>query len=316
MTIEEFSDMWRAPDGWPVRRASIPPRTAARGSLLFLAGRGDHMEKYAETMRHWAGQGWRVDSFDWRGQGGSGRFARDATVGHVEDFRCWIDDLQAYCAQWRSSHPGPHVVVAHSMGGHLALHALAQQRMRVDAAVLVAPMLGIAAGGIPRPLAAALAGFACSLGHAERSLWRSRRTTPQLMSAMRAVLTHSPERFEEEARLRRERPDLVLDAPSWGWMRAAYRSIALLERPGYLERVTTPILILATKGDRLVSAPAIARTVRRLPHARVHFYGRDVAHEILREVDSVRDDALARIADFLDDHARARRQAKRTGLQG
>lgn len=314
--IEEFSDIWHAPDGWPVRRARFPARRAARGSLLFLAGRGDHMEKYAETMRHWAGQGWHVDSFDWRGQGGSGRFARDAMVGHVEDFRCWIDDLKDYCAQWRSSHPGPHAVVAHSMGGHLALHALAQQRIRVDAAVLVAPMLGIAAGGIPRPLAAALAGFACSLGHAERSLWRPRPAAPHLTPAIRTMLTHSAERFEAEARLRRERPDLVLDAPSWGWMRAAYRSIALLERSGYLERVTTPILILATKGDRLVSAPAIARMARRLPDAQVHFYGRHVAHEILREVDSVRDDALARIAAFLDDHAPARLQAERARQKG
>jgi len=316
MMIEEFSDIWHAPDGWPVRRARVPARQHRRGSLLFLAGRGDHMEKYAETMDHWAQQGWGVDSFDWRGQGGSGRFARDSTIGHVEDFKCWLDDLQAYCAQWRSGHPGPHVAVAHSMGGHLALHALAQRRVELDAAVLVAPMLGIAAGGIPRPLAAALAGFACSLGHSERSLWRSPRTTPHLMTAMRTMLTHCPERFEQEARLRRERPELVLDAPSWGWMRAAYRSIALLERPGYLEGVTTPMLILATKGDRLVPAPAIARMARRLPHARVHFYGRDVAHEILREVDRVRDDALARIASFFDDHAPAGRLAERARQKG
>lgn len=309
MTIEDYSDTWHAPDGWPIRRAKVPARQAPRGSLLFLAGRGDHMEKYVETLHHWADRGWCVDSFDWRGQGGSGRFSSDTRLGHVEDFGCWLDDLQAYCAQWRASHPGPHVIVAHSMGGHLALRALADERIAVDAVVLIAPMLGIAAGGIPRPMAAVLADFACSLGHAERSLWRSRRTTPQLMTAMRSILTHSPERFDQEVRLRREHPELVLDAPSWGWMRAAYRSIALLDRPGYLEGVTTPMLILATKGDRLVSAPAIARTVRRLPHARVHFYGRGVAHEILREVDSVRDDALARIDAFLDEHVPAGEEA-------
>ena len=316
MVIDDFSDTWHAPDGWPLRRATVPASRGKRGSLLFLAGRGDHMEKYAETIHHWAGRGWRVDSFDWRGQGGSGRFARDATVGHVEDFGCWLGDLHAYCTEWRASRSGPHVIVAHSMGGHLALRALAERRIDADAAVLVAPMLGIAAGGMPRPLAAAISHFACSLGHAERSLWRSRRTTPQFMTAMRTMLTHSPERFEQEARLRRERPELVLDAPSWGWMRAAYRSIALLDRVGYLEGVTTPMLILATKGDRLVSAPAIARAARRLPHARVHFYGRDVAHEILREVDSVRDDALARIDAFLSDHAPALRQTERARQKG
>lgn len=316
MTIEQHSDIWLAPDGWPIRRARLPARQVPRGSLLFLAGRGDHMEKYAETLHHWADRGWRVDSFDWRGQGGSGRFSSDALLGHVEDFGCWLDDLEAYCAQWRADHPGPHVIVAHSMGGHLALRALADRRIAADAVVLVAPMLGIAAAGIPFPLGARIAGLACSLGQAERSLWRSSPPTPTVMAAMRTTLTHSQERFDQEARLRRERPELALDAPSWGWMRAAYRSIALLDRPGYLEGVKTPMLILATKGDRLVSAPAIARKARHLPHAHLHFYGRGVAHEILREVDSVRDDALARIDAFLDDHAPAGQQAERVRQKG
>jgi lysophospholipase len=57
----------------------------------------------------------------------------------------------------------------------------------------------------------------------------------------------------------------------------------LSPRPGYLERIRTPLLILASEGDIVVSTPDILRAALRLPDARVHVYGKDVAHEILRE---------------------------------
>lgn len=277
-----------------------------RGSLLFLSGRADHMEKYAETLHDWAARGWRVESFDWRGQGGSGRLHEDGLLGHVDDFACWLDDLEAYAREWRARGPGPHVVVAHSMGGHLLLRALAEKRVDADAAVLVAPMLGIHAGGVPHMVADRIVRAMCAMGNHRRSLWPPRGRRSAMDAAIRTTLTHSKARFDQEIKVRRERPDLIVDSPSWGWLRAAYHSIALLERPDSVEQVRTPLLILVSRADRLVSCPAIMRMVRRLPHARTHVYGRQAAHEILREVDSVRDDALARIDAFLDETAPAR----------
>ena len=71
-----------------------------------------------------------------------------------------------------------------------------------------------------------------------------------------------------------------------------------------IARIATPLLILATDADQLVSTPAIRRVAARLPSARLHIYGREAAHEILRELDPVRLDALARIDAFLDEAAR------------
>lgn len=304
--IDHLSDIWHTPDGWPLRRVKLTGRSGrGRGSLLFLSGRGDHMEKYAETLHHWADQGWVVENFDWRGQGGSGRFTDDSRTGHAEDLSHWIDDLEAYCAEWRARTDAPHVIVAHSMGGHIALRALAEDRIEADAVVLIAPMFGINAAGLPHGMGSWLARTACALGHSTRPVLRLGHRRHKVMNAVRTTLTHSAERYEQEARVRRERPDLVMDAPSWGWLRAAYSSISVLNRPGYVENVTTPVLILATRGDRLISVGAVSRIARRLPHAEVHYYGREVAHEILREVDRFRDDALARIDAFFDRHARS-----------
>lgn len=303
MTAASF-DFWMTPDGWPLRTVRLEGG-GARGALLFLGGRGDPIEKYRETLDHWAQGGWAVESFDWRGQGGSGRFVDDPQLGHADDFSVWLADLDAYASEWRARTAGPHVMVGHSMGGHLLLRALVEGRVEADAAVLVAPMIGIHAGGLPGPFARNIAGAACAMGHARRSLWPQKVRQARLEEAIRTTLTHSKERYAQELRLRREQPDLMVDAPSWGWLNAAYRSMARLSEPGLAEGMRTPTFMLATSGDRLVSTPAIAKMARRLPDAHLHLYGRNVAHEILREVDAVRDDALRRIDAFFDERAPA-----------
>lgn len=108
---------WTAPDGWPLRAFAWPAEGTPRGSILFQGGRGDIFEKYLETMDHWHGQGWTITSFDWRGQGGSGRLTAKKNCGHIEDFAQYVADLRAFYSEWVAATPGPHVVMGHSMGG-------------------------------------------------------------------------------------------------------------------------------------------------------------------------------------------------------
>src|SRR5687767_14536090 len=104
---------WTAKDGWPHRTFEWPQRQKesereARGSILFLGGRGDIFEKYLESFDHWHRAGWGVASFDWRAQGGSGRLSSDPGCGHAASFAPWIDDLATYVEQWRAASPGPY----------------------------------------------------------------------------------------------------------------------------------------------------------------------------------------------------------------
>src|SRR6478735_2315541 len=164
-------DSWDAPDGWPLRRLAWPG--AERGSLLFLGGRGDIFEKYYEAFEHWHRGGWSLDSFDWRGQGGSGRLSDDPMCGHASDFAPWIEDLAAFFTEWRASTKGPHVIVAHSMGGHLTLRALVERRIAPDAAALVAPMLGMKSAPFGPRLAARVARLRCRIAGPERRAWKT-----------------------------------------------------------------------------------------------------------------------------------------------
>ena len=60
------------------------------------------------------------------------------------------------------------------------------------------------------------------------------------------------------------------------------------------------MLLLVASADKLVAPRAAIRLAARLPRATVHIDGAQAAHELLREIDVVRNDALGRITAFLD----------------
>ena len=291
---------WHAADGHAVRRIDWPaPAAGARGSLLFLPGRGDFYEKYLETLDHWHDLGWRVTASDWRGQAGSGRLGHDAVTGHIDDFSTWVADLAVLWREWKASTPGPHVLAGHSMGGHLVLRAVAEGLVDPDGVLLSAPMLGFAANLLPDPVMHAAARLMKALGDPARPAWKWSEKPGQPPEGRAALLTHDEARYADELWWREARPELVMGPGSWGWVERGYASMRGLFAPGKLESVRQPVLILATDNDKLVCFGAIARAAARIPGARLVNYGKAAHHEILREADAVRGPALAEADAFL-----------------
>jgi lysophospholipase len=298
---EAAETTWKLPDGHALRRIDWAlPRGTAHGSLLFMPGRADAYEKYLESLNHWYRCGWGITAADWRGQAGSGRLGADAVTGHVEDFAVWIDDLAALWNAWKAGTPGPHVLVAHSMGGHIALRALAEKRIDPDALVLSAPMLGIIGLKLPLPLLHGVAKLMTRIGDKRRPAWKWSERPGEVPEERINLLTHDANRYADELWWRGQRKELNMGAASWGWVERAYDSVRRLERPGALEAIQTPVLMLATTADRLVDFAAIARAVRRLPKGELLRFGAEASHEILREIDPVRDKALAAVDAFFD----------------
>lgn len=293
--------VWSAGDGHAIRRIDwARPEGAARGSLLFMPGRGDAYEKYLESLGHWHARGWRVTAADWRGQSGSGRLGGDEVTGHVDDFAVWVDDLAGFWAEWTRDAPGPHVLAGHSMGGHLVLRALAEGKVDPAALVLTAPMLGLHPRFVPPAVLHAVARLMCTLGDPRRPAWKWSEKPGEPPASRIELLTFDAERYADELWWRETRPELVMGPGSWGWIAAALASIRLLNRPAVLESVRTPVLMLATTADRLVEFTAIERAARRLPRGELVRFGVEARHEILREADAVRGAALTAIDRFLD----------------
>lgn len=298
-----FSE-WRAADGWPLRRFDLAAAPGAhRGSILFQGGRGDIVEKYLELIAHWHERGWSVTSFDWRGQGGSGRLGADPHCGHIDTFDSFVADYRAFYADWVTESAGPHVAVGHSMGGHLLLRALVERAARPDAAVLVAPMLGLHSPLGPRG-GGWLAGLMCRVGNPARLAWKVNEI-PATHQSRQKLLTHDPERYADELWWRETNPELAFGPPSWQWVREAFASTWRLNHDPALADMTVPTLMLVAEADRLVRARTALAIAARLPDCEVVRFGPESAHEILREADPVRDRAIAAIDGFLDQRAPA-----------
>lgn len=296
--------MWLAGDGHPIRTIEWSPPPAGvnpRGSILFMAGRGDAYEKYLETFEHWRLRGWQVTAADWRGQGGSGRLGNDDATGHIDDFALWIADLADFWGEWAEGRQGPLVLAGHSMGGHLTLRAVIEKALdpAPDALVLSAPMLDVFPEAVPLPVKRWLATAMAGVGDDKRPAWKMSEKPGSSIASRQTLLTHDPERYEDELWWRQERPELRLGPGSWAWVKAAAESSTTLFRKGALESVDVPVFIVATNADRLVSPSAIRTALARLPNARSLIFGKEARHEILREEDCVRTIALAAIDDFL-----------------
>ena len=297
-------DAWRAADGWLLRTFDWPAGGAARGSILFQCGRGDFFEKYLESFAHWHAAGWRITSLDWRAQAGSGRATPLPNVGHIADFAHYIDDIRAFWSDWAAVADGPRVAFGHSMGGHLILRALAEKAIAPDAAVLVAPMLGLHSPVGPR-LGEALAKAMGRLGDSARPAWKGNER-PNTRFTRQQLLTHDPARYADELWWQAQNPELVTGPPSWNWVMQGFESTRRLRDSPALAALATPVLMLVAEADQLVDPKAALAVAARLPDARVVRFGAESAHEILREADPVRDRALGEIDRFLDSRARGR----------
>lgn len=296
--------MWTAADGWKLRRFDWPaPVGGQRGSILFQGGRGDIFEKYLEVFGHWHAAGWSIASVDWRGQAGSGRTTDHPRCGDIDDFARFITDLRGFAGEWVAGTPGPHVAIGHSMGGHLLLRGMVEGAIRPDAAVLVAPMLGLK-GPFGPAFGERLAKLLGAMGKVTRPAWKGNER-PHTLQSRQVLLTHDVSRYADEQFWHEANPGIVTGPPSWRWLIEAFRSTRGLRESDALQRLDVPILALVAEADGLVDPAAALDQLGRLPDAEIVRFGSESAHEILREADGVRDRAIAAIDAFLDQRAPA-----------
>ncbi|MFZ0240336.1 MAG: alpha/beta hydrolase, partial [Desulfobacterales bacterium] len=276
-----------------------PGGRQARGSVVLLGGRKEFLEKYVETAADLTRRGLAVFSFDWRGQGLSGRRLADRCKGYVRDYRHYVQDLAEFfqhCVQPEAARPV--FILAHSMGAHVALRFLHRHPPAVDKAVLVSPMLDIDTKPFPRWLVAGLARLGRLIGADEALVPGSGRRTNVDRPFAGNTLTADPRRFAVEKNAVAVNPDLALSGVTFAWLSATLASIAHIRRPGYLEQIHTPMLMVAAAADRVVSVAAQRRACRRLAGCRLMVIP-GARHEILMETDAIRSQFWRAFDDFI-----------------
>jgi len=293
---EGAEPFWFAADDGARLRAAWLPAEAPRGCVVLLGGRVEFIEKYFETAEAFRDRCYDVAMMDWRGQGLSARLLKDPRPGHIDDFDTFADDLAAFLARFvRPRATGPVILVAHSMGGMAALHAMRTRDLDVAAAILSAPMTRLFSSAALRAFARAYAGGACAAGFSKARIVG----VPDYSSAFEGnKLTHDRTRHQRFAELQAAAPQAVIGAPTYGWLDASLRANAAARKRGALKAATTPTLILSAAEDALVDSTSHAPIAKRLPDGRcVRIEG--AYHEIFMETDDLRAEVWAAIDAFL-----------------
>jgi lysophospholipase len=274
------------PDGASIRLGEWSGCGALQGTIVILNGRREFMEKYTETINILNQKGYDVYSLDWRGQGRSSRLLPNRHKGFVASYKDYLEDLSVvFRHKIPSDSVRPLYLLAHSMGGHIALRFLHEFSYRIAKAVLVSPMIDIHTFPFPRGLARMIAEIAMTLGFGTSYIFGGKNygALPERFEGN--PLTSDSIRFWDEHRMISKDPDLALGGVTWGWLDATFKSIDLLASSGYLEKIQTPTLMVCAEKDKIVSLDAQKKICDRLSNCQFVLVP-GARHEILRENDT------------------------------
>lgn len=259
----------------------------AKKVILLLNGRSEFLEKYEEVALELSSRGYLVLSFDWRGQGLSVRELENRQKGYVKTFDDYLGDLDIFYREIVKPLSLPVTVLAHSMGGHLALRFMHNNPSFVDRAVLVSPMIDIVTSPFPTLVARKVANIACAAGFGESYVFGSSNYVPGKEPFENNRLTHDLEQFNNVEKLISANPDLALGDVTYAWLKATFDSIDLLNSRQYARDIKTRILLISGGQDRVVSVKAQRRMAKILPDCEFISIP-DARHEILHETREVR----------------------------
>jgi lysophospholipase len=289
-----------AADGAILRWGHLPVANPCAECIL-VGGFGEFIEKQFETVRDLASRGIAVWCLDWRGQGRSIRPRRLPTRPRARQFDRDAEDLAAF-ATAKLSFRLPRLLVAHSMGGAIALLCLRRHPQLFTAAVLSSPMVGLRTGRVPptlfrlitTPARAAGLGF-CFIPGAGK--WRP----DPLPSPERSRATTDPERCRLRHAWFSADPELRLDQATYGWVDSALGLVARISKPEFLTQIHTPILLGRPGREVVVSKKAQHLAAHQLPNCTLVELP-ESKHDPFLERDTIRNYWLTCFDRFIAEH--------------
>ena len=287
--MAELYGYFQTKDNLSIRYARFSPYPSPPVStVVLLGGRAEFIEKHEETIKELNARQLLVYTFDWRGQGLSGRMLANPHKGYIDSFISYLDDLKYFLQ--RIVLPNavlPIIILAHSMGGHMALRHLSATPTKISGAVLVSPMIDICAKPWPYALVRWLVKIAIRANQSENYIIGAGDYNPAEKPFKNNLLTSDRERFMDEHRKISDNPLLALGGATFGWLSSAFESIDMIFPNRNLGQINIPVLMVGGEKDRVISVPAMRRMCHHLPDCRCVII-KAARHEILKETDLIR----------------------------
>ncbi|MDD3518806.1 MAG: alpha/beta hydrolase [Chromatiales bacterium] len=284
----------------------------ARADVLILTGFKEFGEKYFEFVHELYAAGFAVHTLDWRGQGGSTRHPDNFQKPLPVPFERHVADLHEFIEVRFANASRPLLLIANSMGGHLAIRYLREHPGRVEAAALSVPMMDVVTDPVPRWTLRILAAMAVWAGRGDAYLpgqddWPNRRKGVATRAAASRPLSSDPGRGRVHGLYFRDRPELRVGGPTYAWIHHAFESIDRSSEPGYLEDIDRPVLMGIAGRDAFVVPDAARQACARMPACRA-FEVADAFHELWMEADTVRGAWHDAVFTFLAEHVDSERR--------
>ena len=282
---------FRGYDGKSLRFARwSETRGPRRGTVCVLPGRGEFIEKYFEVVADLRRRGVCVAVLDLRGQGGSDRLLDNPMKGHIRNFRDYDRDLTSFMKDVvLPDCPPPYVALGHSLGGHILLRHASQPGSWFQRLVLTAPMIEISGhrSSYSQATMRSYAEIFCKLGMSHAYVLGGSNDPLDGATFENNIFTGDRDRFMRTVGVLEAAPQLALGAPTIGWLRAACRSMTVLQAPDYPSEIKVPILMVAAGQDKVVATTAIEEFALKLKVGS-HVLIPPSRHEILVESDDIR----------------------------
>ncbi len=266
--------------------------SSPRGTAIVCPGRTEPIEKHFEVIRDLQDRGFCVVAFDWPGQGLSFRLLDDPLAGYIDSFDRYIEALQRGLNVIEEKlEEGPRVVLAHSMGGAIALEAIRRQVLDVDAAAFCAPMWGLKIAKVLHPLVPIM----CKLGFSQKIV----RGHTHNETFKNNIISNYEPRWRIQQDLNAKNPEIALGEVTWGWVREALSVSKGFAKAKSLEHLHIPMMVASAQEEALVdnnTHNSISKRIKSMEHINVA----GAKHEILMETDARRERFFVAFDKMLD----------------
>jgi lysophospholipase len=276
--------------------------------IVVVTGRSESYLKYQELTFDLHQQGFNVFLIDHRGQGLSQRLLANHNKGYVKDFDHYAIDLHQFIndivnpdctnnlnsVKQKKSH-----LLAHSMGGAIAVRMMQLFPLSVKSAVLTSPMIAVNNGSIPNWLAKTIiySGNKFDAWFSDEANYFMGQKGFAITPFAENELTQSSVRYQHFAELYQKNKEIQLGGVTTHWLAesiAANKNIF-----SDLDKLSTPILLMQSGEDTVVSNEAQNEFCQQLyqinkqycPEGKP-FVIENAFHELLFEQDKYRTPAI------------------------
>lgn len=274
--------------------------------LVISQGRSESYLKYQELLFDLSQLNINLFILDHRGQGLSGKMQNNRHKGYVEKFDDYAGDLKTFIEQIVTPNCDlKPQLLAHSMGGAIAIRTMQKYPELIDSALLASPMIAINSGGLPLWLAKGIifSGQTLNNWFSDNAWYFLGQSDYQAPKFENSDLMQSKVRFDRFTTLYKQQKSLQLGGVTFQWLAESLKAKQNIFNE--INKLKTPITILQAGDDTVVDNEAQNDFCQALANHNASCQPlapiviQNAKHELFFEQDQYRNQALNTVVDWL-----------------